>query len=118
MSLAPGVVSEPPIVLPIGGREWMLPRLTQGRSRNHIEHVNRRGEVTAGEAAQLFLGGGVYREMLEAGVSIEAIARALWVVLTDHKDGRQTAEAVWRQGPPADSVRAFVDAVAEAKTNE
>ncbi|WFR84660.1 hypothetical protein [Arthrobacter sp. Y-9] len=118
MSFAPRVVSEPSIVLPIGGREWMLPRLSQGCSRKHVEHENRRGEVTAGEAAQLFLSGGVYREMLEAGVSIEAIARALWVVLTDHKVGRQAAERAWRQGPPADSVRAFVDAVAEAKTNE
>ena len=118
MSVASGEDVAPPIVLSIGGRQWTFPSPSEGFEQSLIEDAGRDCEVTAGEAADLFMRGAVYREMLEIGISIEAIARALWVVLTDFKVSREAAEVVWRQGLPAHAVRALVDAVAEAKANE
>lgn len=90
----------PPLVLPIGGKEYTVPFLGYAEAQQLEENVSAESKAPPmpdPEYFQLMLGP-VYDEMLVDNVPYSALRLAAMTVQADHQRGRTVAQVLWEAG--------------------
>lgn len=113
--------SDDRIKLPIGGNVYELPEVSA--RLGHLLRLAQAGkkvpelkDLTPEKEADLFLGVGLHKRMVDDDVPDAAIARAVVVVITDWQLGRDAAEAVWEAGIDPERLAAGLAAKAQQRT--
>ena len=104
-----------PLVIPVRGKEYPLPpvSLQDGLRLHAAAHGG--DTVTLEEMTTIILGD-TRQQMLDDGVPISVIDRALWAGIADYQQGREMAEHVWERGVPKEVLENLVTVLAQAQT--
>src|SRR5690349_5574354 len=92
-----------PLVVPLRGKEYTLPRVSLTDGVRLTQALSNNGTVLWGELIPMLLGD-AYQEMMDDRVPPAMIDRVLWTALADFQNGRESAEAVWEHGVPKEIV--------------
>jgi len=93
-------IAPEPLAFPIGGRTFTVQPMTY-KDGLRLEHLlddpKAREGLTNRDLWQLGLGD-TFDQMVDAGVTTDAIARAGLAAITDYQHGRAAAEVIWESG--------------------
>ncbi len=104
-----------PLVIPVRGKEYTLPTVSlQDGLRMHA--AARGGEDLSLEDLTVIILGDARQQMLDDGVPVAVIDRALWTGIADFQQGREHAEQVWERGVPKAVLEEMVKVLAQAQT--
>ena len=88
-----------PLIVPVRGKEYTLPRVSLADGIRLTNALRNEGTVPWADLIPMLLGD-VHKEMVEDRVPPAMIDRVLWTALADFQNGRESAEAVWEHGVP------------------
>ena len=99
MALRPYEEIVGPLVIPARGKEYPLPTISlQDGLRMHAAAHG--GDDLSLEDLTVIILGDARQQMLDDGVPLAVIDRALWAGIADYQQGREAAEQVWENGVP------------------
>lgn len=99
MALRPYEEVVGPLTLPIRGKEYTLPAISREDGVRMHAAGKHDAELTITELTQIILGD-AHKAMVDDGVPVAIIDRALWAGIADFQQGREGAELVWEHGAP------------------
>lgn len=99
-----------PLVVPLRGKEYTLPRVSLTDGVRLTQALSNNGTVLWGELIPMLLGD-TYQEMMEDRVPPAMIDRVLWTALADFQNGRESAEAVWEYGVPKEILKELMTVI-------
>jgi len=104
-----------PLVIPVRGKEYPLPpvSLQDGLRMHAAAHGG--ADLSLADLTTIILGD-VRQQMLDDGVPVTVIDRALWTGIADYQQGREMAEHVWEHGVPKAVMEDLVKILAQART--
>lgn len=115
MALRPYEEIVGPLVIPARGKEYPLPSVSlQDGLRLHAAAHG--GDPVSLEEMTTIILGDARQQMLDDGVPISIIDRALWAGIADYQQGREMAEHVWERGVPKEVLADLVTVLAQAQT--
>lgn len=88
-----------PLVLPIRGKEYTMPRVSLADGVK-IHAARTKGEELSGQELYRIILGDAHIQMLADLVPGDIIDRAFYTAYTDFTAGRESAEEVWENGIP------------------
>jgi hypothetical protein len=104
-----------PLIIPARGKEYPLPTISlQDGLRLHAAAHG--GETVTLEEMTTIILGDARQQMLDDGVPLSVIDRALWAGVADYQQGREMAEYVWEHGVPKAVLEDLVTVLAQAQT--
>lgn len=102
-----------PLVIPARGKEYPLPTISlQDGLRMHAAS-NGGADLSLEDLTTIILGD-TRQTMLDDGVPVAVIDRALWAGIADYQQGREMAEHVWEHGVPKAVLEELVTVLAQA----
>jgi hypothetical protein len=101
-----------PLVVPIRGKEYTLPRVSLPDGIRLTMALRNEGTVLWADLIPMLLGD-AYTEMMEDKIPPAMIDRVLWTALADFQNGRESAEAVWENGVPKAVLQELMTAVSQ-----
>lgn len=103
-----------PLVIPVRGKEYTLPAISlQDGLRMHTAAHG--GEDLSLEDLTVIILGDARQQMLDDGVPVSVIDRALWTGIADYQQGREAAEQVWENGVPKAVLEELVKVLTQAQ---
>src|SRR5450830_165710 len=103
-----------PLIIPVRGKHYALPTISlQDGLRMHAAGKNE-AEISIDELTKIILGD-AHQQMLDDGVPLAVIDRALWAGIADFQQGRETAEQVWEHGAPQAVIDELQKAIQQAQ---
>lgn len=104
-----------PLVIPVRGKEYPLPTISmQDGLRMHSAAHG--GEDLSLEELTVIILGDARQQMLDDGVPLAVIDRALWAGIADYQQGREAAELVWERGVPKEVLEELKKILTQAQT--
>lgn len=104
-----------PLVIPVRGKEYTLPTISlQDGLRMHTAAHG--GEDLSLEDLTTIILGDARQQMLDDGVPVSVIDRALWTGIADYQQGREHAEQVWENGVPKAVLEELTKVLTQAQT--
>jgi hypothetical protein len=104
-----------PLIIPARGKQYPLPAVSlQDGLRLHAA-AHGGGELSVEEMTVIILGD-ARQQMLDDGVPVSVIDRALWAGIADYQQGREMAEYVWEHGVPKAVLEELVTVLKQAQT--
>jgi hypothetical protein len=105
-------VAEPPLTLPINGKEYAIPPVGAGDGLrlNGAFDDDDAEPISNDELYKIVLGPAVITEMLRDNVPGPAVDRAAITALADFREGRAVAEMLWETGTIPERQAAYMAA--------
>lgn len=104
-----------PLVIPARGKEYPLPTISlQDGLRMHAASTG--GADLSLEDLTTIILGDTRQTMLDDGVPLTVIDRALWAGIADFQQGREAAEQVWEHGVPKAVLEELIKVLEPAPT--
>lgn len=104
-----------PLIIPARGKEYTLPAISlQDGLRLHAAAHG--GAALSVEDMTMIILGDARQSMLDDGVPVAVIDRALWAGVADYQQGREAAEHVWEHGVPKAVLEELVTVLKQAQT--
>jgi len=114
MALRPYEEIVGPLVIPVRGKHYTLPTISlEDGLRMHA--ATNGGDLSLEELTTIILGD-ARQQMLDDGVPVAVIDRALWAGIADYQQGREQAEQVWEHGVPKAVLEELTRVLAQAQT--
>lgn len=105
--------ANPPLVFPIGGKEYELKPVTIPNGITLQRLINGKDKKLAeqsGEELWKLVLGDLWDQFVDDGVPVEAAVRAGITALAEYQYGRETAEAAWEAGADPKAIQKYVEA--------
>ena len=106
-----------PLVIPIRGKEYTLPRVSLKDGLRLTDALRNKGAVPWVDLIPMLLGD-THKEMVEDRVPPAMIDRVLWTALADFQNGRESAEAVWENGVPKEVLAELMRTITAKATQQ
>ena len=104
-----------PLVIPVRGKHYPLPVISlQDGLRMHTAAHG--GADLSLEDLTVIILGDARQQMLDDGVPLAVIDRALWAGIADYQQGREAAEQVWENGVPKAVLEELTKVLTQAQT--
>jgi hypothetical protein len=115
MALRPYEEIVGPLVIPARGKEYQLPTISlQDGLRMHAA-AHGGEDLSLADLTTIILGD-ARQQMLDDGVPVAVIDRALWAGIADYQQGREAAEQVWENGVPKAVLEELTKVLTQAQT--
>ncbi|QDG61244.1 hypothetical protein [Pseudarthrobacter sp. NIBRBAC000502771] len=115
MALRPYEEIVGPLVIPARGKHYTLPiiSLQDGLRMHAAAHGGE--DLSLADLTTIILGD-ARQQMLDDGVPLAVIDRALWAGIADYQQGREAAEQVWENGVPKAVLEELTKILTQAPT--
>ena len=115
MALRPYEEIVGPLVIPARGKTYTLPTISLEDGLRMHTAAHGGADLSLEDLTTIILGD-ARQQMLDDGVPLAVIDRALWAGIADYQQGREAAEQVWENGVPKAVLEELTKILTQAPT--